>query len=262
MTKFSYKASDLFDFSGVTALVVGGATGLGAEMASALLANGGTVAIASRDMSKVEAKAAQLNQSYDGRCIPLPVDLDDQESIQALCASLKSAFNGTLNIAINSAGFNVRNPIQDISLDEWENIQRTNITGAFLLSRELFPLLKEASWGRLIHITSIFSSRSFADRLSYATSKGALLQLVRTLALEWASLGITVNGISPGPFLTDINKPVLDNPENYKSFCNNIPIGRFGNPEEIVTTCLFLASQASSYVNAADIIIDGGWTAK
>jgi len=173
-----------------------------------------------------------------------------------------AAFGGSLNIAINTAGFNIRNPIQDISLDEWESIQRTNITGAFLFSRESFPLLKAADWGRLIHITSIFSSRSYPDRLSYATSKGAQLQLVRTLALEWATLGITVNGISPGPFLTEINKPVLDNPENYKSFCNNIPLGRFGNPEEIVSACLFLASEASSYVNGADIVIDGGWTVK
>ena len=248
-----YKADKLFDFSKTTALIVGGGTGLGAEMASALLANGGQVAIASRNKDTIQAKAEEFNETHDGRCIPLQVDVDDEGSIRSLMTNVGDAFGGSLNIAINTAGFNIRNPIQDISLDEWESIQRTNITGAFL---------KAAEWGRLIHITSIFSSRSFPDRLSYATSKGAQLQLIRTLALEWATLGITVNGISPGPFLTEINKPVLDNPENYKSFCNNIPLGRFGNPEEIVSTCLFLASKASSYVNGADIVIDGGWTVK
>jgi NAD(P)-dependent dehydrogenase (short-subunit alcohol dehydrogenase family) len=257
-----YKADKLFDFSETTALIVGGGTGLGAEMASALLANGGQVAIASRNKDKIQAMAEGLNETHGGGCIPLQVDVDEEESIRSLMAEVGAAFRGSLNIAINTAGFNIRNPIQDISLEEWESIQRTNITGAFLFSRESFPLLKAAGWGRLIHITSIFSSRSFPDRLSYATSKGAQLQLVRTLALEWVTLGITVNGISPGPFLTEINKPVLDNPENYKSFCNNIPLGRFGNPEEIVSTCLFLASKASSYVNGADIVIDGGWTVK
>ena len=93
-------------------------------------------------------------------------------------------------------------------------------------------------------------------------SKGGLLQLTRTLAIEWAPYGITVNAVSPGPFLTEINRPVLDNPENYADFCRNIPLGRFDEPSEVATSCLFLASPASSYVTGAEIRVDGGWTAK
>jgi NAD(P)-dependent dehydrogenase (short-subunit alcohol dehydrogenase family) len=164
-----------------------------------------------------------------------------------------------LNIAINSAGFNIRNKIEDITLDEWESIQKVNLTGGFIFAKGVYPLLKNADFGRLINITSIFSKVSFPERASYSSSKGGLLQLTKTLAVEWADSKITVNCISPGPFLTDINKPVLDNPENYKAFCMNIPKGRFGDPEEIITSCLFLASQYSSYVNGSEIVVDGGW---
>jgi len=166
-----------------------------------------------------------------------------------------------LNIAINSAGINVRNRIEGISLEEWSTIQRVNITGAFLFAREMYPRLKAAGWGRLIHVASIFGSRSFAGRTSYASSKGALLQLTRTLAIEWAADHITVNSISPGPILTEMIKPVAEDPVRYREFCTKIPLGRFGEPREVATSCLFLASPASSFVTGADILVDGGWTA-
>jgi NAD(P)-dependent dehydrogenase (short-subunit alcohol dehydrogenase family) len=104
-------------------------------------------------------------------------------------------------------------------------------------------------------------SRSFKNRSSYASSKGALLQLTRTLAIEWAGENITVNAVSPGPFLTEMTRPLVNDQDAYRQLCNNIPIGRFGEPHEIVTACLFLASPASSYVTGADIAVDGGWMA-
>lgn len=251
-----------FDFSGATALIVGGATGLGFVMAEALLAHGATVCISSRAEEKVKNGARELASHHDGRCVGIAADITNESSVKQLIDRLGAQFKGKLNIAINSAGTNIRNPIESISLEEWESIQRINMTGAFIFSKAIFPLLKTAGWGRLINITSIFSTRSFPHRLSYAVSKGGLLQLTRTLALEWAPYGITVNAVSPGPFMTEINRPVLDNPQNYAAFCSNIPLGRFGEPREIATSCLFLASPASSYVTGAEILVDGGWTAK
>lgn len=256
----SFYRDKIFNFSGATVLIAGGATGLGATMAEALLENGAEVIIASRSEGKVQAKVKELESK--GKCHGRILDLQKEASVQEMVDYVQSSFGGKLNIVINSSGINVRNPVEDIALSEWEDIQRTNITGAFLLSKAVFPLLRNADYGRLINITSIFSSRSFPHRLSYAVSKGGLLQLTRTLALEWAQYGITVNSISPGPFLTEINKPVLSNPENYKKFCENIPFGRFGNPEEIVTSCLFLASPASSFTTGSEIFLDGGWTTK
>lgn len=231
-------------------------------MAEGLLAHGSQVCIASRSEEKVRAYARELADRYESRCFGLTVDLRDESSMAYLAERVGERFDGALNIAVNSAGINVRNPIEKVSLEEWESVQQINSTGSFLFAKSVFPLLRRARWGRLINVASIFASRSFSHRASYAASKGALLQLTRTLALEWAPYGITVNAISPGPCLTDINRPVLADPNNYRKFCDLIPLGRFGQPNEIVTACLFLASPASSFITGADIPVDGGWTAR
>ena len=251
-----------FDFTGATAVIVGGASGLGAAMAEGLASYGAAVAIVARSEDKARAAADAIAARAGVRCHAWAADLTSEASVAALGSTVDRVFDGKLNVAVNCAGVNVRNPIDAISLAEWDSVQRVNSTGAFLFAREMHPRLKRAGWGRLIHIASIFASRSFPHRTSYASSKGALLQLTRTLALEWAGENITVNAISPGPFITDMTRPLLDDPEAYRQFCSNIPLGRFGEPREIVTACLFLASPASSFVTGADIAVDGGWLAK
>jgi NAD(P)-dependent dehydrogenase (short-subunit alcohol dehydrogenase family) len=253
------KTTNYFDLNKCSTLIAGGATGLGFEMAKGLLSVGCDVTIIGRTEERVKKSADILNEEYDSTCSGLKCDISDEKSLSNILERFSIENSGKLNVAINSAGFNIRNKIEDISLDEWESIQKVNSTGAFLFAKGVFPLLKNADFGRLINVASIFSQVSFPERVSYSSSKGSVLQLTKTLALEWADSRITVNSISPGPFLTDINKPVLDNPENYKKFCFNIPKGRFGNPEEIVTACLFLSSPFSSYVNGSDIVVDGGW---
>jgi NAD(P)-dependent dehydrogenase (short-subunit alcohol dehydrogenase family) len=250
-----------FDFSGATAVVLGGATGLGRAMAEGLASHGATVCIVSRSAEKAQAAADAIAGRFAGRCWPCAADVASEASIARLRDTLGERFAGRLNIAINSAGINTRNPIEQIALEEWESIQRVNITGAFLFAKAIFPLLKDAGWGRLINIASIFASRSFPGRTSYASSKGALLQLTRTLAIEWADKGVTANAISPGPFLTDMTRPVLDNPDAYRRFCEHVPMKRFAEPHELITACLFLASRASTFVTGAEIVVDGGWLA-
>ena len=250
-----------FDFSGATAVVLGGATGLGRAMAEGLAAHGAQVCVVSRSEEKAGRAAAEIAARFGVVCSARAADVADEASVKRLRDACAELFAGGVNVAINCAGINVRNPIERITLDEWESIQRVNITGAFLFAREMFPLFKRAGWGRLINIASIFGSRSFAGRTSYASSKGGLLQLTRTLAIEWAGERITVNTISPGPFLTDMTRPILDDPDAYRRFCGHVPMGRFGELHEIVTASLFLASPASSYVTGADILVDGGWTA-
>ena len=248
-----------FDFSDATAVVLGGATGLGRAMAEGLVAHGATVCIVSRSADKAKAAADAIGSQCGGRCWPYAADVASEASIERLRDTLRERFAGGVNIAINSAGINTRNPVEKIALEEWESIQRVNVTGAFLFAKAMFPLLKHAGWGRLINITSIFASRSFPGRASYASSKGALLQLTKTLAIEWAEQGITANAISPGPFLTDMTRPVLDNPEAYRRFCEHVPMKRFAEPSELITACLFLASRGSTFVTGAEIVVDGGW---
>jgi NAD(P)-dependent dehydrogenase (short-subunit alcohol dehydrogenase family) len=249
-----------FDFSGATALVVGGAAGLGRAMADALAGHGAATIVVARTLEKAHAAAAAI-QASGARCVAAAADVGSEASVEALGQLVDREFPTGLNIAVNCAGINIRNPIERIALAEWENVQRINSTGAFLLARTMYPRFKRGGWGRLIHVASIFASRSFPHRTSYASSKGALLQLTRTLAVEWAAQNITVNAISPGPIFTDMTRPILDNPEAYREFCRNIPMGRFGEPHEVVTACLFLASRSSSFVTGADVAVDGGWMA-
>jgi NAD(P)-dependent dehydrogenase (short-subunit alcohol dehydrogenase family) len=250
-----------FDFHGATAVVVGGASGLGAAMAEGLSSHGASVCIVARTLEKAQGAADAIASRSCAPCHALAADLASEASVGELAADLDRLFGAGVNVAVNCAGINIRNPIDRITLAEWESIQRINSTGAFLFARAIHPRLQRAGWGRLIHVASIFASRSFPGRSSYASSKGALLQLTRTLAIEWAHEQITVNAISPGPILTEMIRPVLDNPDTYNEFCRNIPMGRFGEPHEVVTACLFLASPASSFVTGAEIAVDGGWLA-
>jgi NAD(P)-dependent dehydrogenase (short-subunit alcohol dehydrogenase family) len=248
-----------FDFSAATALVIGGASGLGRAIAEGLAGHGARVAIAARQVEKARVAADQIAQQTGVAVDACSADLASEPSVVALGGFIDETFGGQLNIAVNSGGTNIRNPIDQISLAEFEAVQRTNITGAFLFARTVHPYLKRAGWGRLIHITSIFSSRSFPGRTSYASSKGALLQLTRTLALEWATEGVTVNAISPGPIATEMMRPVIEDPERAEQFLRRIPMNRFGEPREVATAALFLASPASSFVTGSDVVVDGGW---
>jgi NAD(P)-dependent dehydrogenase (short-subunit alcohol dehydrogenase family) len=248
-----------FDFSGATALVIGGASGLGHAVADALARHGAHVAVAARQLEKARAAAAIIASETSARVDACACDLASESSVSALSGFIDETFGGRVNIAVNSGGMNIRNPIDKISLAEFETVQRTNITGAFLFARTLHPCLRKAGWGRLIHITSIFSSRSFPGRTSYASSKGALLQLTRTLALEWAGEPITVNAISPGPIATEMMRPVIADPARAAEFLSRIPLSRFGEPREITTAALFLASPLSSFVTGSEVVVDGGW---
>jgi NAD(P)-dependent dehydrogenase (short-subunit alcohol dehydrogenase family) len=252
---------DPFDFTGATAIILGGAAGLGGAIAEALAGRGAAVCIVARAEARARKAADAIAKRSNVTCHACVADLTNEESVDSLGEEVDRLFEGRLNVAVNCAGINVRNPIERIALSEWESVQRVNSTGAFLFARAMYPRLKRAGWGRLINVTSIFASRSFPYRSSYASSKGAMLQLTRTLAIEWAAENITVNAISPGFFVTDMTRPVLDDRDAYRQFCANIPLGRFAEPHEIMTACLFLASPASSYVTGADIAVDGGWMA-
>ena len=212
------KKDKYFDFTGTYALIVGGATGLGKEISRALLQNGCEIIIASRNQENLNSTKKELTESYGGTVHTISFDITNENSVKEMIHETSEIVSGKLNIVVNSTGCNIRNPIQDITLEEWNKIISTNLTGAFLLAKYSYSLLKNSDFGRLINITSIFSTVSFPDRTSYSSSKGGMLQLTKTLALEWADKNITVNSISPGPFLTEMNKKVLDNPKNYQKF--------------------------------------------
>ena len=243
------------------ALITGGNRGLGKAIAQALAEAGGQVALTSRDSNRAQTAAGEINTASGQRCLGYGCDVTNPEQVEALVSQVVADFGG-LDILVNNAGINIRGAIDQLSLEEFEQVQATNVTGVWLMCRAAAPHLKARGYGRVINMGSMLSVVSIPERTPYATSKGAVLQMTRTLALEWAPLGITVNAILPGPFGTEMNTPLLKDPEKYQAFVNQIPMGRWGELDEIGGLAVFLASEAASFITGAGILIDGGWAAK
>lgn len=253
------KVLDSFRLDGRVALVTGGNRGLGYAIAQALAEAGASVAIVCRTAAAAETAAAALSQLTGRECRGFACDVTQPEEVQALVDLVIADF-GQVDILVNNAGLNVRGAIEDLTLDQFRSVQETNVTGPWLMCRALATHFKQRQQGRVINLGSALSIISMPDRSAYSTSKGAVLQLTRTLALEWAPFNITVNCILPGPFHTEMNRTLSENPEVYKLFLAKIPLGRWGNPEELGGLIVFLASDAASFITGAGIAIDGGWT--
>jgi NAD(P)-dependent dehydrogenase (short-subunit alcohol dehydrogenase family) len=243
------------------ALVTGGSRGLGKAIALALAEAGGGVALTSRNLTQAQSAAAEIETASGQMCRGYGCDVADPEQVEATVSQVVADF-GRVDVLVNNAGINIRGAIETLSLDEFEAVQATNVTGVWLMCRAVAPFLKAQQYGRVINMGSILSLVSIADRTPYAASKGAVMQLTRTLALEWASYAITVNAILPGPFGTEMNQSLLDDPEKYQAFVDRIPIGRWGELDEIGGLVVFLASEAASFITGTGILIDGGWAAQ
>lgn len=252
---------DRFCMDDRVALITGGNRGLGRAMAEAMAEAGAHIVVTSRSAENAATVAGELEAQYGRACRGYACDVTKPPDIQALVANVIAEF-GKIDVLINNAGVNIRGPIEALALEDFQTVQNTNVTGVWLLCREVAPHMKARRYGRVINMGSMLSLIALPDRTLYTTSKGAVLQLTRALALEWAPWNITVNAILPGPFGTEMNRPLLEDPEQYRQFVSQIPLGRWGEPEEIGGLVLFLASEASSFVTGTGILIDGGWTAR
>ena len=246
---------------GRTALITGASKGLGKAMALALAEAGAGVALVSRDEGKLQAAAEQVREA-GGRAEVFVADVTDEAQVMKLREDFTKKFGDPLHILINNAGINIRKPLTDFTLEEWHRVMDTNVTSVFLLCRAFIPRMKGRGYGRIINLTSMMSHVSLPGRAPYSASKTALLGFTRALSLELAPDKITVNGISPGVYDTEINAPLMQNAELRAEFLAKIPIGRFGQPGEIGKLAVYLCSEEAGFITGTDIVIDGGWTAQ
>jgi gluconate 5-dehydrogenase len=250
-----------FRLDGQVALVVGGNRGLGFEMAKTLAEAGAAIFIAARDNQRNADACQFITRELERESSAASCDVADPKQVAAGVAAAMDRF-GRIDILINSAGINIRGSIEAVSPEEFDKVQRVNVTGTWLMCREVVPIMKRQQYGRIVNIGSMLSVVAIPERTPYATSKGAVMQLTRALAIELARERITVNAILPGPFGTEMNLPLTQDPERYAAFLSRIPMGRWGELHEIGGLALYLASAASSYVTGAGFAIDGGWTAQ
>jgi NAD(P)-dependent dehydrogenase (short-subunit alcohol dehydrogenase family) len=246
--------------AGRVAVVTGGSRGLGKAMAMAVGSAGAGVALVARDAAALDAVAEQVRGEGAG-VATFQTDVTDEAQVARLKDDVLARF-GRVDIVINNAGVNVRKNVEDFTLEEWNRVLDTNLTSAFLMCRAFVPQMKGRGYGRIINMTSIMSHVSLPGRAAYSASKAGLLGLTKTLALELAAEGITVVAISPGPFATEMNTPLIEDENLNRQFVSKIPVGRWGRVEEIGKLALYLCSPDAGFVTGTDILIDGGWTAQ
>jgi NAD(P)-dependent dehydrogenase (short-subunit alcohol dehydrogenase family) len=241
------------------AVITGASRGLGRAMALEIGGAGAKLALVARDRAKLEETAAECAKVGAESAI-FVADVTDEAQVATLEKDVVARF-GKVDILVNNAGVNVRKNLVDYTMEEWRKVTDTNLTSVFLLCRAFVPHMRGRGYGRILNLTSIMSHVSLPGRGPYSASKAGLLGLTRALAQELASEKITVVAISPGPFATEMNTVLMNNPELTKLFMDNVPLNRWGKPEEIGKLALYLCSEDAGYITGTDILIDGGWTA-
>ena len=252
---------DLFRLDGRVALVTGGNRGLGRAIVTALAEAGATVALTCRGEDRAGKAAAELCEQTGGKCVGYALEVRDSEAVEATVARVISDLGG-LHILVNNAGVNIREPIWEVQDESWETVLDTNLGGAMRCSRAAARHMKEQRRGRIVNIASLLSVVGIPSRSSYASSKAGLLGLTRAMALDLAPHGVTVNALCPGVFKTEINRPLLNDPEYLKEFLRQVPLGYLGDPAQLTGAVVVLASEASSYMTGSAVFVDGGWTAQ
>ncbi|HZN12408.1 MAG TPA: SDR family oxidoreductase [Blastocatellia bacterium] len=255
------KVGDLFRLEGRRALVTGGAKGLGRAISQALAEAGAEVALASRTLAECQAAAEEIAAATGRRTLALRADVNHAAEVERLAAEVEAGL-GPVDVLVNNAGINIRGAAEELTEGDWEAVMATNLKAPFLCARIFGPRMCARGWGRVINLGSILSVVGLAGRAPYAASKAGVLNLTRVLALEWAARGVTVNAICPGPFATEMNRQLLNDPAKYKAFVEKIPMGRWGELHELAGAVVFLASDASSFVTGSALFVDGGWTAQ
>lgn len=252
---------NLFDLTGKTAIVTGGNGGIGLGMAIGLAQAGASIAVVGRNAEKTQAAAESITSQTGAQAQAIVADLSIPEEVERAVAEAGERF-GRIDALFNNAGINIRKQPQELSLDEWNQVMNANLTAAFLAAKAVYPWMKKGGGGKIINtgsMTSVFGS-SFAT--AYATSKGAIVQLTKSLALSWAADNIQVNAILPGWFDTEMTIAARQQVAGlHERVLARIAYGRWAKPDDMAGAAVFLASKGSDYITGIALPVDGGYLA-
>ncbi len=244
-------------------VITGGGRGLGRAIADGFVREGAITLITSRDGSRAEAAASEMAAAVgtDARIFGFGCDVGNVAATQALADHIVGRW-GAIHVLVNNAGINPwYRKAEDTPVDEWQAVIDTNLTGVFVGCRIFGTQMLAAGRGSIITISSIAGHVGLARSAAYCAAKGGVEQLTKSLAIDWASRGIRVNTVAPAYFETDLTAGLRDHTALSEGILRRTPMGRFGKPDEVVGTCLFLASDAASYITGQSIGVDGGYTA-
>jgi gluconate 5-dehydrogenase len=252
---------NFFDLTGKVAVVTGGSGGGGKAISVGLALYGADVAVTSRTLSTLEKTAAEV-EKVGRRALPISCDVVDQESVNQMVSRVVEEF-GKVDILVTAAGIALRNPAEEMPIEDWQKVMDANVKGTFLCCQAVArEMIKQGEGGKIVTVGSIRGFQGHpAGYSAYGTSKGAVHLMTKQIAVEWAKHNIRVNCIAPCIFWTPLTEPILKDEEMYKIFMQRIPIGRPAEPEDLIGAVVYLASEASAMVTGHILSIDGGTSA-
>lgn len=253
------KVNELLSVKGRVAIVTGASSGLGVKFSESLAEGGANLVLAARRIEKLKEVASEM-QKIGVKVVPFQCDISRQEEVQAMVDTTMKNF-GRLDIIVNNAGVAALGPSTEMLVEEWNRVVSVNLTGVFLCARTAAKQMIKQSSGKIINIASIYGAVGdvFPAAPYYAT-KGAVINLTRDLAVEWAPFKINVNAIAPGFFPSEMTEAIFREPRYTEYITKQTPLGRIGNPDDLKGAVLFLASPASDFITGQTIFVDGGWT--
>ena len=240
--------------------MTGASSGLGRAMATALASSGCSVLLAARRLEALEKAVSEISEGTGSQAQAISADLSSYEGVEELANNVLA--KGGVDILVNAAGINLRQPVDEITVKSWEQTLSLNLGVPFFLARHLVPNMTKKGWGRVVNIASLQSERAFPNSMPYGASKGGVCQLTRAMAEEWSKHGINCNAIAPGFFPTELTASVFADADKATKLADQTAIGRNGKPDDIHGVTIFLSSPASDYITGQTIYLDGGFTAK